>query len=209
MGFARSESWLRRSHFREVGREVEKRCCRGGKIWGDLKTGGIIVSEGHWPERQIIRGKYRILSKLGQGGMGTVYKAEHLHLKDVCALKVMSPELAGDHDCAKRFEREAILARKLRHPNAVRVEDFDHAEDGRPFIAMEFVDGDNLKRVIQAEEKLSIERACSIAKEVASALAAAHELGIVHRDIKPDNIMLVLGLDWENRPRCWTSGSPA
>jgi serine/threonine protein kinase/Flp pilus assembly protein TadD len=138
----------------------------------------------------MIRGKYRILGKLGQGGMATVYKALHVGFDEVCALKVISLELAGDLSFVKRFGQEAALTRKLQHPNAVRVEDIDEADDGRPFMVMEFIEGESLKDVIQHQAPLPVSRACRIAKQVAAALEAAHRLGMIHRDIKPGNIFL-------------------
>jgi len=139
----------------------------------------------------VVRNKYRILAKIGQGGMGAVYKALHLRFKEVRALKVLSPELASDAEFVKRFEREAILTRKLQHPHAVRIDDIDESDDGRPFIVMEFIEGRSLKRVIEEEGPLPFARACAISKQVAGALDAAHRLGVIHRDIKPDNIALV------------------
>jgi serine/threonine protein kinase/tetratricopeptide (TPR) repeat protein len=138
----------------------------------------------------LIRGKYRILGKLGQGGMATVYKAMHVGFDEVCALKVINLELAGDLSFVKRFGQEAALTRKLQHPNAVRVEDIDQADDGRPFMVMEFIEGESLKDVIQQQAPLPVPRACRIAKQVAAALNAAHRLGMIHRDIKPGNVLL-------------------
>ena len=99
----------------------------------------------------VIRGKYRVLGKLGAGGMATVYKALHMGFDEVCALKVIHPELAGDPSFVKRFGQEAALTRKLQHPNAVRVEDIDQADDGRPFMVMEFIEGESPKDVIQRQ----------------------------------------------------------
>jgi tetratricopeptide (TPR) repeat protein len=138
----------------------------------------------------MIRGKYRILGKLGQGGMATVYKALHVGFDEVCALKVINLELASDPSLVRRFGQEAALTRKLQHPNAVRVEDIDQADDGRPFMVMEFIEGESLKDVIQHQAPLPVPRACRIAKQVAAALDAAHRLGMIHRDIKPGNILL-------------------
>ena len=144
-----------------------------------------------WSEGTVIRGKYRILSKVGQGGMGAVYKALHTKFDQLRALKVMSGDLAADPDFVKRFEREAVLMSKLQHPNVVRVDDIDESEDGRPFIVMEFVEGRSLRQVIQQEGPLAPLRVCSIAKQAAAGLEAAHLLGMVHRDVKPENIVLV------------------
>ncbi len=145
-----------------------------------------------WAEGTVIRGKYRIVAKIGEGGMGAVYKALHMHFNESCALKVMSPNLASDASLVKRFGREAIIARKLRHKNAVKVEDFDETEDGRPFIVMEYIEGQSLKNLMTAAGPLPVARASSIIKQAAAALDAAHQLGLIHRDIKPDNIVLVV-----------------
>ena len=123
--------------------------------------------------------------------MAAVYKALHVRFKEPRALKVINPELANDANFVRRFEQEAVVTRKLQHPNAVRVDDIDEAEDGRPFIVMEFVEGDSLKNVIEREAPMPAARVCSIIKQVAAALDAAHRLGLVHRDIKPANIALL------------------
>jgi formylglycine-generating enzyme required for sulfatase activity len=138
----------------------------------------------------MVRGKYLILGKLGEGGMASVYKALHVRFEELRALKVMAPHLAADPTFFRRFMQEAVITRRLQHPNAVRVDDIDEAEDGRPFIVMEYIEGHSLKEVIQQEAPIPVERVCTIAKQVAAALDAAHRLGMVHRDIKPANIVL-------------------
>ena len=155
------------------------------------RDGTTLVEVGAWSDGTVVRGKFRILRKVGQGGMGAVYEALHLRFNERRALKVMCPEVANDPEFVKRFEREAILTRSLQHPNAVRVDDIDEAEDGRPFIVMEFVEGQSLKHLIQEQGPLPGPRVCAIIKQVAAALEAAHQLGMVHRDIKPDNIVLL------------------
>ena len=142
-------------------------------------------------EGMVLRGKYEIKGTIGVGGMATVYRAYHLHLKEDLAIKVVSPRLTGDKDFLDRFRTEAVITRKLRHPNAVRLDDFDITEDGRPFIVMEFVRGEALRTVLQKNALLPVPRALDIARQVALALGAAHALGIVHRDIKPDNVLLI------------------
>lgn len=123
--------------------------------------------------------------------MGTVYKAEHIHFCELRALKVITPDAANDKSLVKRFMQEAKLARRLQHPNIVRVHDVETAEDGRPFIVMEFIDGRPLKDALDADASMPVLRACTIAKQTAAALNAAHRLRIVHRDITPANIILV------------------
>jgi serine/threonine protein kinase len=148
---------------------------------------------GTWSEGSIIRGKYRILSKVGQGGMGTVYKSLHLAFNELRALKVISRELLGDELFLKRFKHEAVITHNLQHPNAVRVDDIDEAEDGRPFIVMEYIEGRSLRKLIREEGPLAVPRVCSVIKQVAAALDAAHRINMVHRDIKPENIVLIEG----------------
>jgi len=155
------------------------------------RDGSTLADTDEWAVGTLVRGKYQILAKVGQGGMGAVYKAMHVHFNELRALKVISPELASDATFVRRFEQEAVMTRKLQHPNAVRVEDIDHAENGHPFIVMEYIEGRNLKDVIEQEAPLAVRRVCSIVKQVAAALDAAHALGIVHRDIKPANLALV------------------
>jgi tRNA A-37 threonylcarbamoyl transferase component Bud32 len=155
------------------------------------RDGTALIEAGEWSEGMLIRGKYRILNKVGQGGMGAVYKAHHVMFEELRALKVMNADLLRDEVFVRRFKQEAVIARKLDHPNAVRVDDIDEAEDGRPFIVMEYIEGVSLKKVIQEEGRLTPARAWSIAAQVAGALDAAHRIGMVHRDIKPANVVLV------------------
>jgi eukaryotic-like serine/threonine-protein kinase len=159
--------------------------------------GAALTAFAAWTEGTIIRGRYRILSRVGGGGMGEVYKALHTGFDELRALKVISPELMADQTFVKRFKHEAFITRKLQHPNAVRVDDIDEAEDGRPFIVMEYIEGKSLKDLIEQEGPLAAQRVCTIAKQVAAALDAAHQLGMVHRDIKPDNIVMVLAPEGE------------
>jgi len=138
----------------------------------------------------IIRNKYEILARIGIGGMGAVYKGRHITFNELCAIKVVNDSIAGDANFLQRFQTEAVITRKLRHPNAVRVDDFDYTDDGRPFIVMELVEGRNVGEILQSEGPLRVPRAVRIATQVARALGAAHKLGFVHRDIKPGNIVL-------------------
>ena len=155
------------------------------------RDGTRLVVRGAWAEGTLVRGKYRILNKVGQGGMGAVYKALHVAFDEIRALKVISPELAQDQLFVRRFRQEAILTRKLQHEHAVRVEDLDEDEDRRPFIVMEFVEGPSLQTTIRDKGPLAIDRILRVGQQICSALGAAHEAGMIHRDIKPDNIVLV------------------
>ncbi len=155
------------------------------------KDGSTLRDTSVWQVNNVIREKYKILALIGEGGMATVYKARHQLLDELRALKVIKPELASDPQFVQRFKNEAIIARKLRHPHAVHVEDLDLAEDGRPFIAMELVQGESLKSRIEREGPIPVAVVLDIALQVCQALEAAHASGMIHRDIKPDNIFLV------------------
>jgi len=157
-------------------------------------TDGAVLIETHeLNPGHIVRGKYKIVRKLGQGGMGVVYLAEHQMLGGQVALKFLAPELSRNPQFVKRFRNEARAAYQLRHPNIVEVADLDQDEDGSLFIAMEFVNGPSLRLLMrEAKSPLPADRALGIARGVASGLAAAHARGSVHRDIKPENILLSL-----------------
>ena len=143
------------------------------------------------PGQMVANNKYLIVAKIGRGGMGTVFKASHVALDEIRALKLMDPQFARDPQFVARFRNEAKAARRLSHPNAVHVDDLDQSDDGSLFIAMEFVDGVSLRQLLTATKgPIQLARALSITRCIADALGAAHALGMVHRDIKPDNILL-------------------
>ncbi len=140
-----------------------------------------------------LAGRYRVLRKLGEGAMGAVYLAEHVHMGRQDAIKVLRDALASDREALARFERGARNVSKITHPNVCAIYDFAEAAEGLRFVAMEYIGGPTLKHVIEREGALPMERAVDIAAQVAAALDAAHEAGIVHRDLKPGNIMLLEG----------------
>ena len=132
---------------------------------------------------------YRIDELIGRGGMGVVYRAYDLRLKRTVALKLMAPELALDQRFRERFARETELAISLEHPNVVPIHDAGDV-DGRLYLAMRLVDGTDLRKLLRAEGALEPSRALAICRQVANALDAAHAKGLVHRDVKPSNILL-------------------
>ncbi len=137
-------------------------------------------------------GAYRILAPLGRGGMGTVYRAEHVTLQRPVAVKVLSPRLSTDPIAADRFIREARTAASITHAHVVTIHDAD-SEGGVSYIAMELVEGESVGRLLARCQRLEPTEAIAIAKAMALALAAAHAKGLVHRDLKPENILLPEG----------------
>jgi len=138
-----------------------------------------------------LAGKYRIDARLNEGGMGTVYRGCHILMDKTVAIKVLRPSLAADEKIVARFSREARAASRITHPNAISVTDFGEDESGHVFLVMEYLSGKTLKHVIREEGPLSLARVVEITRQIGDALNAAHEQGIVHRDLKSDNIMLV------------------
>ena len=144
---------------------------------------------------QVVADRYHIIKKLGEGGMGAVYLGEHVKMGRKSAIKVMAASMSQDPDAISRFNREASNASRISHPNVCQIYDFGETPDGTIYLAMEFIEGQSLKDLIEKEGALPAARAAHIIRQSADALQAAHDLGIVHRDIKPDNIMIVRGKD--------------
>lgn len=137
-------------------------------------------------------GRYEILSQLGAGGMGVVYKAHDLELDDVVALKMLLPGVLADRQQLERFKEEIRLARRITHPNVLRTFDLGES-DGRVFISMEFVRGATLRALLNESGRLPYSAGLRIARQFCAGLAAAHEVGVIHRDIKPENVILEAG----------------
>ncbi len=134
-------------------------------------------------------GSYRLIEKIGEGGMGTVWRAEHAHLRRPTAVKLMAIDHL-DEASARRFDREAQLTASLTHPNTVAVFDYGRSEDGRLYYAMELVDGPSLEALVEEEGALPAARAMPILRQIADALSEAHGAGLVHGDVKPANVLL-------------------
>jgi len=134
-------------------------------------------------------GRYQIIEELGHGGMGKVYKVLDAKIQEKIALKLIKPEVASDPETVERFSNELKLARKVRHPNVCGMYDLGEA-DGAHFITMEYVSGEDLKSFIRRSRQLTVGTAVAIAGEISEGLAAAHRLGVIHRDLKPGNIMI-------------------
>src|SRR5579864_5932170 len=137
----------------------------------------------------LLAGRYEIIKMLGEGGMGTVYKAKDRELDRLVALKLIRPEYANHPETIRRFKQELILARQVTHRNVIRIFDLGLA-DGLKFITMDFVEGRDLSKIISEKGKSSVSGACDIVRQICSGLEAAHNEGVVHRDLKPQNIML-------------------
>jgi eukaryotic-like serine/threonine-protein kinase len=141
--------------------------------------------------RELLSGQFRVLEKVGTGGMGSVYKAEQPAMNRMVAIKILHPKLAGRKDLTSRFRREARAMSQLTHPNTVKVFMYGELEDdGSLYIVMEMLEGRNLNQTVRKEGPMTPERAIPILIQVCGALQEAHDLGIVHRDLKPENIFL-------------------
>ena len=157
-------------------------------LWRSDKMGPLML-----PDELIgaTLGNYKVTAKLGQGGMGAVYLAEHPVLGRNAAIKVLLPELCQNTELVERFFHEARTTARLRHPTMVDVFDFGALPDGRAFLVMDYLDGESLESVIGREGALPVHRALRIARQIALGTSVAHGEHIVHRDLKPDNIFLL------------------
>jgi eukaryotic-like serine/threonine-protein kinase len=173
-----------------------KRCPKCGVEYTDATTlcpndGVALEKTGDSLIGSVLAGKYRIDARLNEGGMGSVYKGTHMLMEKIVAIKVLRPSLAADEKIVARFSREARAASRISHPNALSVTDFGEDDKGIVFLVMEFLSGRTLKQVIRDEGPLPLQRVVEITRQIGDALAVAHAQGVVHRDLKSDNIMLL------------------
>jgi len=139
------------------------------------------------PNGAIISGRYRIEGVLGTGGMGTVYLAQHIHMRKRFALKMLHAETSQVPELVARFEREAVAMSRAEHPNIAIATDFGRAENGAFFLVLEYIEGYSLRNAL-ATGPFEVARVAHVVRQIASALERSHELGIIHRDLKPENI---------------------
>ncbi|HET7024248.1 MAG TPA: protein kinase [Gemmatimonadales bacterium] len=160
-----------------------KFCPRDGQTLKSANPSGDLIG-------QVIADRYHVTKKLGEGGMGAVYLAEHVKMGRKSAIKVMTGSMTNDPDAISRFNREANNASRINHPNVCAIYDFGETPDGIIYLAMEFIEGKSLSGLLKETGPLPLNRATAILRQTADGLEVAHELGIVHRDLKPDNIMI-------------------
>ena len=147
---------------------------------------------------QVLGGAYRLERVLGEGGMGTVYEASHLRVPRRFAVKLLNQEVVNNRDVFERFRREADIAGSLGSEHIVQVFDFNHAEDGAPYMVLELLEGEDLSRRVKRAGRLTVKQCGAILDQITNALEAAHKAGIVHRDLKPANIFLTRKGDRED-----------
>jgi eukaryotic-like serine/threonine-protein kinase len=163
-----------------------------GKAWSaplNPQKAKVAAALGDLEPGTVLADRYEIIALLGQGGMGAVYKARDKELDRIVALKLIRPELAKDAEVLRRFKQELILARQVTHKNVIRIFDLGQA-DGFKFITMDFVEGQDLRALLLEKGKFAPEQAARIMLQICRALEAAHAEGVIHRDLKPQNIML-------------------
>src|SRR5512146_1445426 len=139
----------------------------------------------------VLHDRWRILAELGKGGMGEGFLAEHLVLGRKEAVKILMAQVAGDPQFVSRFRREARAVNRLRHPNIISVYDFGQLPDGRFYLSMEYADGQSVYQLVKRDDHFETPRALHVLGQLAYAVHHAHSRGVVHRDLKPDNLILV------------------
>src|SRR6266581_3260506 len=161
----------------------------GGWSISNTRAPAPAVPHGEFAPGTVLGDRYEILALLGQGGMGAVYKARDTELDRLVALKIIRPELTTNPEILKRFKQELILARQITHKNVIRIFDLGQA-DGFKFITMDYIEGEDLQSLLRRKKKLEPAEAANIIAQTCRALEAAHAEGVIHRDLKPQNIML-------------------
>src|SRR5580704_12354204 len=149
-------------------------------------------------EGAIVGGKYRVLDLIGSGGMGTVWSGEHMTLGTRVAIKFIRPQYASMEDARQRFEIEALAAAKLTTVHAVKVFDYGMTDGGLPYIVMEYLEGESLSEALLKQGPMPAHEVAQIIGQAAQALSKAHAAGVVHRDLKPDNIFLATNIENPN-----------
>jgi eukaryotic-like serine/threonine-protein kinase len=157
----------------------------------------VVVGTSNDTEQPLLRGKYRVIRVLGEGGMGTVLEALHVDLERKVALKLLKPELRSNAEIIERFLREGRAASKIEGANVARVLDVDRLDDGTPFLIMEYLDGHDLSLIRRSKEPLPVKEALEFMRQACIGIAEAHVLGIIHRDIKPANLFYTKTRDGE------------
>src|ERR1043166_4518049 len=186
----------------EVLKDGARFCSNCGLSFSSLKTPTEKAETHDLPETlreldplvgQVLDGKYELLARLGEGGMGAVYRARRVHIGDEVALKVLLRKVVADAGLVERFRREARAAAALRHPNVVAIYDFGEArdEDAPAYIVMELVEGESLRHLLRREGCLKPERAVALMRDICAGVGAAHRKQIFHRDLKPDNVIVL------------------
>ncbi len=193
----------------EINRQLRPRFTDPQKLARDLLQRGWLTAyqvnqlfQGHG--KDLVLGQYMLLERLGEGGMGQVFKARHKRLDRIVALKLIRKHLVANAELLARFHREIQAAAQLSHPNIVLAFDADEI-DGVHFYTMEYVEGTTLSHLVKRSGALPISLACEYTRQAASGLAHAHEKGLVHRDIKPSNLIQ----SWSSRPLDPTAGARA
>ena len=144
----------------------------------------------HFATGSVLASRYQIVTLLGRGGMGEVYRADDLKLNQAVALKFLPPAQSSDAAALDRLRQEVRLARQISHPNVCRVFDLGEIEDARAFLCMEYIDGEDLAGLLRRIGRLPLDKALEVACQLAAGLAAIHEGGLLHRDLKPANVMI-------------------
>ncbi|HEY1434388.1 MAG TPA: protein kinase, partial [Thermoanaerobaculia bacterium] len=171
---------------------LDRRCprCAAPLAAEDRFCGACGLSASRLLPGEVLDGKYEILEKIGEGGMGEVYRVRHLHLDEIRIIKVTKPDVTADGAPARRFQEEARLATLVRHPSVAALYDFSRQADGSYYMVWEYIDGLTLETWLRRHGKLAPAGALEVARQVLAGLSEIHAQGIVHRDISPDNIML-------------------